>query len=166
MKAKFILMCLTIFMIGWLANSIVSPFLVWNVQQPLDFSLVLTPYDKAVPFDRVAEKEIQVYSDKIIIDVPEAMFAKYADTKSMLPVLSKDANGLEIKPKSIDDIQIGDIVSYNSKYFNGLIVHRVIDIREDTQGTYLILKGDNNPEPDPERVRFEQIHGVLIGVIY
>ena len=34
------------------------------------------------------------------------------------------------------------------------------------EGIYFILKGDNNPEQDPGRVRFKQIKRVLIGVIY
>ncbi len=46
-----------------------------------------------------------------------------------------------------------------------LIIHRVVEIGEDEQGTYFITKGDNNFFSDG-KVRFGQIKYVTIGVIY
>ena len=82
----------------------------------------------------------------------------------MDPVLDASANSLEIDPE-IDKLAIGDIVSYRSNELNGLIIHRIVDINEDSAGRYYILKGDNNNAVDPEKVRFEQIQGVVIGVL-
>jgi signal peptidase I len=73
---------------------------------------------------------------------------------------------LEVRPKSPSELTVGDIIGYESKAFNMTVVHRIINISTDEQGWYAITKGDTNPSPDPERVRFERITGVLIGLIY
>ena len=39
-------------------------------------------------------------------------------------------------------------------------------ISEDKEGIYFILKGDNNPNVDPGKIRCEQIQRKLIGVLY
>ena len=49
---------------------------------------------------------------------------------------------------------------------DGTIIHRVIDTGRDKEGTYYITKGDNNPVKDSEKVRFNQIKGLLIAIIY
>jgi hypothetical protein len=118
------------------------------------------------PMDRVPEKAIEVYSNRIILDIKDAEWATFTDTHSMEPVLSKGANALEIRPKSEADIKVGDIVSYRSDYAEGYIIHRVVYQGEDELGTYYIMKGDNLPTSDPGRVRFEQMERVVIGIIY
>ena len=125
-----------------------------------------TPVEINSPHDRIKESQIHIHQDKIIIDIEGASWASYADTNSMDPVLDYGANGLELKPKSEDDLFIGDIVAYESKITNELIIHRIVDIKEDSQGKYFILKGDNNITKDPEKVRFSQIKYMLIGIIY
>jgi len=45
-------------------------------------------------------------------------------------------------------------------------VHRVVYKGKDSIGTYFILKGDNNEEVDPGKVRFEQIKYKTIAIIY
>jgi len=133
-----------------------------------------TSYSKEVPFgfnaerpsphNHILEKNIIVYEDKVVIYIPGVSWTSYEDTNSMDPVLDKEANGLEIVPKSPNDIYVGDIVAYETD--QGLIVHRVIEKGEDEQGGYFILKGDNNSEPDPGKIRFEQIKYLLVGIIY
>lgn len=119
------------------------------------------------PSDTISESQIQVYEDKVIIRIPQgAKYASYTNSKSMSPVLDEGANGIEIVPKSIDEIHIGDIIAYETKWSSIPIVHRVIAIKEDGKGIYFILKGDNNLKRDPENVRFEQIRYKLVAVIY
>lgn len=82
----------------------------------------------------------------------------------MLPVLGPGANALQVIPRTPDEIRVGDIISFS---FNGKIVsHRVISIGEDSQGWYAITQGDNNPDPGPLLVRFEQIDRVLVAILY
>jgi signal peptidase I len=82
----------------------------------------------------------------------------------MDPLLDVGANGIEIIPKTENDIHVGDVISYKTE--SGIVIHRVVDIRSDEQGLYYVLKGDNNPVPDKERVRFKDIQGILVAVVY
>ncbi len=118
------------------------------------------------PKDRVPEKAIEVYKDRIILDISNAQWATFTDTHSMEPVIFKGANAIEVTPKSEEDIKVGDIVSYKSVYAEGNIIHRVIYKGQDEQGVYFVMKGDNLPSSDPGRVRFSQMQRVVIGLIY
>lgn len=122
--------------------------------------------DKPMPADYLDDSQIRVYQDRVIINVKNVKWAGFADTKSMLPILGKDSNALQIEPVCPDEIQIGDIVSYRSKYADGIIIHRVIDMNQDSKGVYFVLKGDNNPTPDPGKIRCEQIERKVIGILY
>jgi len=118
------------------------------------------------PADWVGEGNIGVYNDRIVIYIENASISRYEDTKSMIPALDKEANGIRIVPNSPDDIHIGDIVTYEAGWIDGLVVHRIVYIGEDSLGKYYILKGDSNTENDPEKVRFEQIRYVTVALIY
>jgi hypothetical protein len=84
----------------------------------------------------------------------------------MDPVLDASANGIEIIPESEADIHVGDIVSYQSSSVEGTVIHRVVELGNDEEGWYAIMKGDNNQFADPGKVRFDQIKRVLVAVIY
>ncbi|MEA3429932.1 MAG: signal peptidase I [Nanoarchaeota archaeon] len=122
--------------------------------------------EKISPYDHISQDQIKVYNDKIIITIDNATWARFTDTNSMDPIIDIGANSIEIKPKSINQVHIGDIISYKSNFMDGIIIHRVIDIGEDKEGAYFYTKGDNNLIRDPEKVRFEQIHGIVVGVLY
>jgi len=115
------------------------------------------------PSDWIKEQDIKVYDDKIIIYVKNALLSRYADTGSMLPVLGKYTSGIKIIPNSAEQIQIGDIISFESG--NKLIVHRVIDKGKDEKGVYFVTKGDNNNETDG-KIYFPQVKYVTVGLIY
>lgn len=119
------------------------------------------------PSDRIQLRQIQVDGNKLTLTYNADLYiSEYASTKSMLPLFDMGHNGIEVIPQKTSDIKIGDIIAYQSDIANGLVVHRVIDIKQDDQGVYFTLKGDNNQESDPEKVRFNQIKFVLIGVLY
>ncbi|MGM5480550.1 MAG: signal peptidase I [Nanobdellota archaeon] len=118
------------------------------------------------PGDYIKTDQIKVYDEKIEINVKNAKWAILADTNSMDPVLDKEASVLQFVPTSPDEIQRGDIISYNSNESNTRIIHRVVYKGTDEDGTYFIVKGDNNKESDPGKVRFGQVERVLFGIIY
>lgn len=124
------------------------------------------PYAVFSPSDIISESQIQVYDTKVIITIPGAQWASYTNTKSMEPVLNENAHGIEVVPKSIDEIHVGDIVAYETKYNKIPVVHRVVGVKKDSIGTYFVLKGDNNMKADAEKVRFSQIKYKLVAVIY
>jgi len=116
------------------------------------------------PSDHIQASDLYVLSDKAIIAQPNLIWAKVLDTHSMEPVLNSNSISLELAPLKVSQIEIGDIISY--KQDSIVVIHRVIEINQDELGTYFITKGDNNPEVDPYKVRFEQVKGIVIGILY
>ena len=121
--------------------------------------------EKPSPYDWIKQEQISVKKDQVVIDLKGAVLARFVNTNSMDPILDEHATGIEIVPDSLTDIHIGDIVSYKSND-SEVIIHRVVFIGVDNKGWYALMKGDNNDARDPERIRFEQIQRVLVGVIY
>jgi hypothetical protein len=118
------------------------------------------------PSSWITDKQIGVYSKNVILNIEDPQWATFTDTHSMEPVISSRSYAIEVVPESADQINVGDIVSYNSKYADGTIIHRVIQKSSDADGIYFIMKGDNNPSQDPGRVRFDQIQRVVVAIIY
>ena len=164
MNKLMIIAFIAVFLAGALSTSLVATINDSNALKTFPF--FGTAQDVLSPADHVKEDQIHVYQNKVVLDVEDASWASFTDTKSMDPLLDSDSNGIEIKPASYLDIKVGDIISYASPYVTGLVIHRVIEIGTDNNGWYAIVKGDNNPSADPGKVRFSQVNGVLIGVIY
>ena len=162
LNKKNMLIVLFAFMLGLIINDAYSE--LSSLERPL--SLFPSGLEKDSPGDWIKENQIKVYDNKVIIELKDAEWASFTDTNSMDPVLDETANAIEIIPKSTDDIHVGDIISYNSGYADGTIIHRVIKIDKDNKGWYCIVKGDNNQSPDPGKIRFNQIKRVLVAIIY
>lgn len=168
---KLIFVFAMIFILGWMSSNLYSHLSQISIEKPsiVDGKLVFNPIksiEKASPSDHVKEHQIHVYSDRVYIDQEDIVWSTFTDTNSMDPLLDVGANGLEIVPKSPKEVNVGDVISYRSKYASGIIIHRVIEKGRDGKGIFFIAKGDNNAEKDPEKIRFDQIEGVLVGVIY
>ncbi|MBU0666686.1 MAG: hypothetical protein ABIC91_07355 [Nanoarchaeota archaeon] len=129
------------------------------------FSFDASP-ERASPSDWIKEEQIEVWNDRIVIDLKGAYWAAFTNTNSMDPIIDEHANAIEIVPENEAQIEVGDIVSYESEYADGTIIHRVIYKGQDEKGTYFIMKGDNNPSSDPGKIRFNQIKRVLVAIIY
>jgi len=156
-----IVFVMAVFSLGWLSSSMYALAENANSQKPFGGQSAIS-----TPQNRISEQQIHVYDDKIILDIKNASWASFTPTHSMEPLISEKAHGIEIKPKSPVDIKIGDVISYNSDFTSGLVIHRVIETGYDENGWYAIVKGDNNAEQDPGKVRFEKVNGVLVGVLY
>lgn len=171
-KLIFIVICA--FLMGWMSHSIhddlASALSTYHPESDLvSGNLVssgLQTDELQMPADRIPSKAINVKNEEVVLDIENPEWSKFTDTKSMDPVLGKGAYGIHIVPEEPSDITRGDIVAYNSEYAEGTIIHRIIEIGEDEEGTYYKLRGDNNPEPDPGKVRFEQIERVLVAIVY
>lgn len=185
MYKQLILMVVFVFLIGWVSNSLYTIYLYpylekggkeqgISVQTPNNdlagelerIQLQSKTKDRPSPAERVDQENIFVYDDEVVIKLNNSKWAVFSDSKSMDPVLDSTSKALEIVPKSEQEINVGDIIAYKSKYRNALIVHRVIEIGHDPEGWYARLRGDNNDYTDPERVRFGQIKRVIVAVIY
>jgi signal peptidase I len=115
------------------------------------------------PQNHLEDDRVLIFEDRVILYVKNSSLSWYGDTGSMLPILNKNARGVKVKPESPEDIGAGDIITF--KRDEELIVHRVIEMGEDKEGEYFITKGDNNLGDDG-KVRFEDIKGVLVAIIY
>ncbi|MEM0465754.1 MAG: signal peptidase I [Candidatus Pacearchaeota archaeon] len=153
-----------IFFLGFLSANLISYYFIYGAEIPFSKKWNFTGYyfDKA-PFDHIKENQIEVYNDRVVIYVNNASMSKYAATGSMKPTFDENANGIRIVPKSPEDIHIGDIITYSDG--KNLIVHRVIEIGEDSKGIYFITKGDNNTVSDG-KIRFSDIKFITIGIIW
>lgn len=160
------LLLVSMFILGIFSSTIYAKI----VEKPTQFALSNLSDGRtdevASPSDWIKEAQIGVYSSRVILDIQNAEWASFTDTHSMEPVLSSRTNAIEIVPKTADEINVGDIVSYESEYANGIIIHRVIEKSYDDKGVYFIMKGDNNPEADPGKIRFSQLQRVVVALIY
>ena len=127
------------------------------------FGTGLVGFGVDAPNDWVSEDDIIVFDDMIVLRVENATLSNYLDTGSMKPVLDKGTNGIRVVPRSAEEIDVGDIVSY--RIGGMLIVHRVVEKGFDSEGAYFIMKGDNSLANDG-KVRFKDIEFVTIGVIW
>jgi signal peptidase I len=122
--------------------------------------------ERISPYDWIGEENIKVESSKVCFNVPNAQWSRFTDSNSMDPVIDDGANAIQIVPKDVTEIHIGDIVSYESEYAEGIIIHRVFEIGYDEKGWYALVKGDNNTRIDPGKIRFSQIRRVVVAIIY
>ncbi|MFH1505845.1 MAG: signal peptidase I [archaeon] len=162
MLGKLILI-IGVFLLGLYATSIYAAIAPEN---PINLELPLADKDKDHPANRILEDQIHVFKDRIVIDLADAQWSYFADTKSMEPVIFAGANAIQVVPDCPDGVQIGDIISYDSEFSDGVIIHRVVHKDEDEEGTYFIMKGDNNPTSDPGRVRCDQIKRTVVMLVY
>jgi len=160
MKIFEILIGLLLFLLGFIAalslnyynhSGFEKPFLLGEEKRAIS-----TP-------DRLSEEDILVYPDKVVLRISGATISNYDSTGSMKPVLDKGANGIRVKPKSEDDVSVGEIVTFREG--NDLIVHRVVEKGNDEKGVYFITKGDNSDLSDG-KIRFSDIEYITIGLLY
>ncbi|MBT4804997.1 hypothetical protein HON71_02400 [Candidatus Woesearchaeota archaeon] len=116
------------------------------------------------PSDWVKENQIKVYKNKITLDIEDASWATFTNTNSMDPFIDENSHAIEILPDDATQINVGDVISYQSSY--GTIIHRVTERGEDKEGIYFLVKGDNNKFQDPFKVRFDDVKGVVVAVVY
>jgi signal peptidase I len=122
--------------------------------------------ETAAPSDHVAEKDISVQDDKVVINVQNPVWARFAPSGSMKPVFDSGANAIEVVPTDPAQVRVGDIISYQADWLDTPVVHRVLSTGEDADGWYAVVKGDNNDSPDPGKVRWDQVRRVVIAIVY
>src|SRR3989338_6680258 len=101
------------FSIGYL---VADPSVVSAPSEAIAANIEGKAIERISPQDHVKESQIIVLEDKVILDIKDVSWTTFTDTNSMDPLLDTGSNGIEIKPKSIEDIKIGDVISYHSEY--------------------------------------------------
>lgn len=86
-------------------------------------------------------------------------------TDSMEPVIGKGSMIVDRVPASADEIQVGDVISFEVHTTNGVAVytHRLVRIEEADGTHYYITRGDNAGGEDSFRTVYSDIVGVYTG---
>lgn len=128
--------------------------------------LGLTNEEKPSPYNWISEGDIYVYEDRVVLNIKNAEWATFTDTNSMDPTFDYGSNAIEIVPETPNQIHVGDIVSYNLRGSDSIIIHRVIETAFDELGWYMKTKGDNNARADPDKIRFDQVKRIVVAIVY
>jgi signal peptidase I len=85
----------------------------------------------------------------------------------MVPVLDSNSIVLVEKIFIFESLKVGDIIVYknndsSSQYFQKPIIHRITKISDN----YVLTKGDNNQNIDPQQVRECDLIGRAFCIIY
>ncbi len=84
---------------------------------------------------------------------------------SMVPALMPH-DLIIVEPIGIDEIQVDDIITFDSHMQGiGIIAHRAIAIEDDDGQTGIDTKGDHNENPDPWTVHEEDLRGKVVDII-
>lgn len=176
--SQVILFAMLVFCLGWITSAMFFVGVIYYQQgeipeinlhktsplEPLTGLFILAPKEILSPGDHVSEDVIHVYDNRVEIVLDGPSWSSFTDTNSMDPLLDANTNAIEIKPQFPTDIQAGDIISYRLGEVS--VTHRVIGINSDKEGIYYTVKGDNNPIKDSEKVRFEQVEGIVVAIVY
>lgn len=126
----------------------------------------LTGEEMPSPVDRIKDSDVRVYSNRVTINIKNPSWRTYIDSNSMDPLIDEGTTTIEIKPKNADEIKIGDIIAYDVEGYDYAFVHRVIKTGSDQEGSYFITKGDNYYKEDPKKIRFSDVEGIVVGILY
>lgn len=177
MRNKFVVLLLVVSFVLGVAGAQALAF--WQAEGPFVElpQAAEGPQELLSPSDTVTEEQIRVYRDgvelsladqdedwRVYLDVKNPSWSTFTNTNSMDPLIDVGTNTIRLKV-ACDDLEVGDIVSYQHPS-QGIIIHRIVHKDQDEEGTYFVLKGDNNPASDPGKVRCDQVLGKVIAIIY
>lgn len=114
-------------------------------------------------------KEVASYIIILVIVLIAAQHLNVVVSGSMEPafyrgdiVLVEKADFLGLHEFDPKDVEIGDVVVYDAKWFDQPVIHRVINIVDINGTTMYVIKGDNNGSPDPYYVSADQIQEKVV----
>lgn len=157
-----VLLAILIFLFGFTSSQIYHYYSDYTAITP--FSLVAK--ERSSPANFVSESDLVVKEDYIMVKLLNARVSSIEDTNSMDPLLDAGSNTIEVLPSSPDDLSSGDVISFFEPSIGKIVIHRIVDVDIDEEGWFAITKGDNNKLVDDWKVRFSQIKGMLVGVLY
>ena len=151
----FVYVLASMICIGWVLNNF--------YYGRADFAPPL-PIKLIGPHPRFNLSDVMAYSDRYCVSATNITLSTFTPTGSMLPFIDENSIGVEIDYTN-QTLYVGDVIVYLAPD-NDSIVHRVKYIRNDSEGVYYIVKGDNNIVDDDVKVRPYMIQRILIGAIY
>lgn len=132
------------------------------------FYLKHSGLERISPNDWVKREQIHYDFGKQLLTInklpPIVKIFSIADTNSMDGLLDIGHNVIATDEFDRNKLAIGDIVVY--RVYTKLIVHRIVEIKEDKNGRIYRCRGDNNIVEDPYYLRDLNIKYLVLGVIY
>ena len=124
---------------------------------------IVAQYNQLFPI-----KSPELNGNGILIDTSLVFTSSLICTGSMEPTFGCSDVLIYFKPTSPTQIDVNDIIIFNSPGIGIGIVHRVIAVNYNTQvqETVFTTKGDANPFPDPSFVPFSSVTGKILSVTY
>jgi signal peptidase len=108
-------------------------------------------------------KEIATYLVIILVGIVVAQHMDVVVSGSMEPVMYR--GDIVIVDQNPSSVQVGDIVVYKATWVPEDVIHRVKEIYETSNGTYIIMKGDNNQVQDPYPVKYpDQVISKVVSI--
>lgn len=115
-------------------------------------------------FSEKSNYSITLQNGKLIDNVEDILYAsRTTDSGSMRPMIG-NKNIILLAKVSEDKINVGDIISFT--YGDKKILHRIIDIHNESGVLIYTTKGDNNKLKDDIKITYSQINGKVVGVLW
>ena len=97
------------------------------------------------------------------LEVP--LYGAYVIISGSMEPIIKVRDAVLIKRVPAEDINVGDVVTYESRdeaYYGVLVTHRVVNIKEENGQKVYVTKGDHNQTIDRLPISESQIYGKVI----
>ena len=124
------------------------------------------------PLGHLNISEVFVAGDSSIVTLRtgalqrQIVYSNVQDTHSMQPVIGGNSTVIRFVPEGSSDIKLCDMVEFGTAEKAPWALHRIVEIGQDEEGTYYVTKGDNNNLVADRKVRFKDIHYVVLAVVY
>jgi len=120
--------------------------------------------NKSTSSDIVPRSSITSYNNDYVKITHDCIsIGEIEGSGSMEITFGKGHNLITTECFNKDKLSTGDIIGY--EMMKSHIVHRIVKIDEDNKGWYAVTQGDNCNYKD-EKVRFDQIEVLVLGVVY
>jgi signal peptidase I len=137
-------------------------------------TFVQAPPERVVTGNKAVERRISKFVTRVgyvlsaalitfsLLSMTGHIKARVVLTDSMYPAISAGDIVL-LSPTEHSVPKVGDVAAYTGRRFDGsevgIFTHRIIG-GDGTNG--FIFKGDNNPSPDVQKPKFEDVSGVVV----
>ena len=106
---------------------------------------------------------ISTFNAKRLGKVPNVLGYKVLNvlTGSMSPTFD-EGSLIVIKETEENNINVGDVITFNFDNSNSITTHRVVEIIEGEEGKEFVTRGDANNANDPNTIKYRNVEGVVM----
>lgn len=104
--------------------------------------------------------------NSLTVIYPSINLTQVADTKSMEPYITSSYTIITTTQFNSQTLQKGDIISYRADWSVLDVLHRIIEVKTDSNGICYRTQGDHNQVEDPGCVKPSQVDQLVLGIIF